>query len=145
MVGNELINVRIAHVRRSDDAQQCPYRVRITGRRNNATQHARNRSVPHIDNLIRFHFKDFIALGNDIAFRFIPSGDGAFNHFNAPLGHGDGIDLAHNNTPSNSMRSGEGLFDRRSNFICIGQIRRLKFWRKGRWTMGRTDLFNGAF
>ena len=77
--------------------------------------------------------------------RFVPGGDGAFNHFNAPLGHGDGIDLAHNNTPSNSMRSGEGLFDRRGNFICIGQIGRLKFGEKGVGLWGRTDLFNGAF
>ena len=125
MFCNELINVCVAHVRRGNDAQQCTHRVSITGRRNDATQHARNGSVPHVNNLIRFHFKDFIALGNDIAFRFIPSGDGAFNHFNAPLGHGDGINLAHKNTPSNSMRLGEGLFDRRGNFICIGQIRRL--------------------
>ena len=122
MFGNELINVRIAHVRRGNDAQQCSHRVRITGRRNDTTQHARNGSVPHVHNFIRLHFKDFVALGNGITLRFIPSRDGAFNHFNAPLRHCDGIDLAHKNTPSNSMSLGEGRFDRRCNFICIGYV-----------------------
>ena len=40
-----------------------------------------------------------IAFGNGITLRFVPGGDGALDHFNAPFGHRDGINIAHFSAP----------------------------------------------
>ena len=69
--------------------------MRIARGHQHTTQDAVYRGVPHVDDFIGLHFEDFIAFGNGIALRFIPGGDGALDHFDAPFGHRDGINIAH--------------------------------------------------
>ena len=61
------------------------------------------RGVPHVDDFVGLHLEDFIAFADGITLGLVPAGDGALDHFNAPLGHGDGINIAHYSAPDNAL------------------------------------------
>ncbi|MCY1235682.1 hypothetical protein D9M72_483070 [compost metagenome] len=84
-----VIDLRIAHLRRCQHAQQRLHRQHVAGLRHLAAQRARVGRLHRIGNLVGFHVEDRQAHGNLGAFVDQPRIDRAFLHRQAPLGHHD--------------------------------------------------------
>ena len=71
----------------------------VPGLGQHPTQYTVHRGIPDIDDFVGLHFEHFITLGDRIPGSLVPAGNGAFDHFDAPLGHRDRIDIAQNLRP----------------------------------------------
>ena len=93
--GNERIDGGIVDIRGGDNAQQSADRVGVAFLGNDPAQHPVDGGVPDIDDLVGLHLEDLIALGDGVPFLLVPGVDGPLDHLDAPLGHGNRVDLTH--------------------------------------------------